>query len=76
MDKFMTYVLSNMHITEQSLFDIRRTLVRQKRLNSWFLLGLVGMGVYIYTDLKYDYEQSKKIDRLEQEIKELQNVTI
>lgn len=75
MDEFQTYILGSMHITDNKIADIDKFIKSQQRFNRIAIVGFLAMAAYTYLDFKYDYAQQMKIQRLEEEIKELRHVT-
>ena len=85
MEKMFSYIFGSLKLADEAIYDIGRELKHQSKVNRRFLMLSLAIAGYIYVnDKRYTEEreeledklnyQSKMIDNLNNDIRELNNM--
>ena len=74
MVEMLSYIFGSLKASEKSIKDIKTTLRKQARINRTVAAFALFVAAYVIALEIHTYEQNKKIQNLDNEIKELKRM--
>jgi len=74
MIKMLSYIFGSLQASENAVKNIKKTLISQAKFNRTVATFALVMAAYAITVEIHTYEQNKKIEELNDQIKELKRM--